>query len=173
MKSLLLLVSFVAFYSFSNAQETATQFKEAEFNEQFAKLTCSGKNDFAELIDKQVVVNGDTSWKSKLKLPGLKFANFSKSKSMIDYAFVAYQKFPSKDEANGYYQLVKQAINASSGDCIKLEPARIPMGVKGVEQYDLWKSTKNVAYNNRSNTFLYVSLNLDSENEVVVNVFLR
>jgi hypothetical protein len=54
-----------------------------------------------------------------------------------------------------------------------MEPARIPMEVRGVEQYDLWKSTKNVAYNGRTNTQLFVSLSLDKENEVVVNVFLK
>jgi hypothetical protein len=167
----ILILVFLHFHSI--AQDSTSLFPAADFKQQFQKLICSSNNNFTYLRDKQVVANGDTTWKSKLSLPGFKYANFSKSKSMIDYAFVAYQKFPSAADALNYYQEVKKAIDEYSGECVKLEPARIPVEVQGVEKYDLWKSIQPVEYNNRKNIMLYVSLNLDSENEVVINVFLK
>lgn len=173
MKKLFFLLLFVSSFGLVNAQDTVA-FPASDFTVQLEKLLCSGKNNFSEFVDKQVVINGDTTWKTKLTLPGFKYANFSRNKTMIDYAFVAYQQLGGREEANNYYQEVKKAISLSlRADCMKMEPARIPMEVRGVEQYDLWKSTKNVLYNGRQNSQLFISLSLDKENEVVVNVFLK
>ena len=173
MKQLLLVLGLVSIHCISFSQATTTPFTEADFKAQFEKIVCSGKSDFAEFVDKPVVFSGDTTWKSKVKLPGFNFANFSKSKSMIDHAFVAYQKFTTKEEALSYYQQVKTAINNATGECLKLQPAHVPVQIQGVEQYDLWKSTEAIPYNDLKNILVYASLSLDKENDVTVNVFLK
>lgn len=173
MKRLFTFFIMLSFYFVSSAQETKA-FPATEFATQLDKLLCAGKNDFGDLIGKMVTGGGDTTWKSNLSLPGFNSANFSKGKTMIDYAFVAYQPFTNASDASAYYDQVKKAIDGyPGGDCIKIAPARIPMEVQGVEKSDLWKSTTVISYKNYPKAVLYLSLSLDREHEVVINAFLR
>jgi hypothetical protein len=88
-------------------------------------------------------------------------------------AFVAFQPLGKSEAAAQYYEEVKKAINALTGTCQTLSQGGVPTVVHGVEKYDVWKSSKPVGYSRKADALLNLTLSLDKENEVVINLFLK